>query len=212
MIFLKVFPLLVTVFVIGCIAVPTYETTTEQHPIKTAMKEIMELMPTEKIFKIAEEHLLKDDEFKAAMTYMKSVEWTSLLDNIKEKTEWKEFRDYILKVLGFDVEEFSKCSRGFIENITVPNDYDINVKKSLKSFMQDVENVLPWDNVMKVFYKRIINTGIFKQTFAELKSDRFKKIVEKLLGIPEVQRVFDILENMDFNIKGIFTMLHDFLG
>lgn len=176
------------------------------------MKEVMDLIPKDNITRIVEHHSKTDEGFKAAIAYMKSSEWTDLLDTIRNTREWKIFRSTIEMITGFDIETLSKCTRGFTENIHIDFDRNNTTKRSLRSFMIDVEQTIPVDTILKIFYKDLIDTGVFKNTIEQFKTDNFRKIIEDLLAVPEVKKFLMELENMDLNIKSIYVMLQSFLG
>lgn len=189
----------------SCVGSPVIDYKTD-HPLQVAMREIMEVLPQERIKEIAEEHLEFDEGFRAAVSHLKSKHWMNLIDTIKETPEWKEFRDYVKDFSGIDLEVFSKCSTAFIGNLTVPSDPDSKAKMSLKSFLQDLEKILPREEIMKIIYKRIIDTGIFKQTYERIRSEKFREIIKNLIAVPEVKEVLDDLETMGINIRGTFAI------
>lgn len=223
MFFCKVLSVLLAIFVICCNSAPQYDISTEnkglflyvdstENPIELAMKEIMDLVPKEKIMKIAEEHMETDPDFRAAVAYMKSPQWTNLIDTIRTKPQWVEFREYVRNVMGFDVEIFSKCTREFLRNIPETAAPITNAKRGFRFFMADVEKVIPVNKIIEVFYKRIVNTGRFKEATQKMSSDEFKTILTNLFAVPEFQQVACILQDMDINVREMFAMLQAFLG
>lgn len=74
-------------FIIYCNGAP--QTRTDVHG---AIREILDLIPTEEVLKAVHDHLRTDEGFKTAVLYVRSKQWTDLLDTIHEKKEWLYFR------------------------------------------------------------------------------------------------------------------------
>lgn len=168
---------------------------TTDNPVKLAMKEIMGLVPEEKMLEIAEEHLKTDEEFQAVILYMKSEEWTSLIAAIKKTPEWKEYRTITEEIFGIDIEEISNSYRRFIDK-TETIDTNITAKRSLRSFLQDLRGSLPEDKILNIFV-RIANSP----RMGVLKSDRLNNAFENLTCLPEFKKFLEEFRRMDFNIK-----------
>lgn len=213
MILIKGLPLLFTV-IICCNGIIPNEIT--QKPsgtsIQTTMEEIMDLLPKENIIRVFEEHLKTDEQFKAAIVYMQSKDWTDLLDAIRDKNEWKEFKNYMEIVTGFDMEILSKCTRRFTENVEVEIDPNSSAKRSLKLFVKDLQQVIPWEKIGSFIYQKVVGTGLYKNIIEQMRSDRFKEILNNFLAVTEVKKFIQELEQMDVFIKNYFPILESILG
>lgn len=205
MIFSNLVPTILMILAVNCIASPLVDVTTE-NPYHIALRELMEVIPKDKILQIANDHLETDEAFQAAVAYLQSEEWKTLIDTIKEKPEWKEFNQLIQEIFGVDLEVMSKCNERFLKEAKVPLSLNSGVKRSMKYFLRDVQEVLPMTKMTNVLMERIINTGLYKRQLEVVKSDRFRKAFENLIAVPEVKKMVKELQEMDVISVELFNL------
>lgn len=174
------------------------------NPVHVAFKEIMDLVPQDQIKRIAEEHLRSDEEFRAAIAYMKSNNWTEKINTLHVTTEWLQFINYLEEIFGYEVEHFLEGFLKFLVNATVTVDPRNTAGNALNSFMEDVEMAIPINKMLKIFYKKIVNTGIYKETLEKMRSEKFKEILSNLLSVSEVKEILDKLDNMGLVVRNLF--------
>lgn len=177
---------------------------------KTDLGGILALLPRDKIKDIANKHLKSDEGFKAGIAYMKSKEWIDLVETIKAKPAWITFKNYIKNNTGFVIEIIQNCTRGFIDKATVSETLKYG-NRTFKSFLEDVDQVIPTTKLMDAFLKRR-NDKDFEKIIKKLSDKKFKKIVEDVLALPEVKKAVKELDKMGFEITEIFGLTYYFLG
>lgn len=205
MIVLKILPI-ICIFISYALGKTENEITTENQ-VALAMKEIMSLIPTEDLHKLAQEQIKTDKEFLSAILYIKSSEYTDLVDAVKSKNEWKTFRNYLVEFIGIDIDIVSQCLTKFVNDIDIEGVTSSSTKKSLKKFMEKIGKVIPFDEIIQVFYKRIINSG-YLRNIDQTKSKIVKEMLGQLLAVPEVIKLLDALEAMDLPVKDLIKTLH----
>nr|CAH7732510.1 unnamed protein product [Callosobruchus chinensis] len=174
--------------------------------VKEELTEIINLIPRDNITDIANSHLAHDEGFKAAIRYMQQPEWRAMVDSIRANPKWIAFKEVVSK-FGLDIDQIIKCSEAFIENADV-GDVDPNAKRSLASFVKDVEGVIPIGQMLVIFGNQQ-NLQILMQY---LQTDETKEIVVDAFSIPEVKKYIQELSEMEFNTKEILSFLFAALG
>nr|CAI5864927.1 unnamed protein product [Callosobruchus analis] len=174
---------------------------------KKELSEVIHLIPRENITEIANSHLAHDEGFKAAIRYMQQPEWRALVDSIRVNPKWIAFKERVSK-FGLDIDLLISCTKTFIENANV-GDVDPNTKRSLASFVKDVEEVIPVGQMMVTFGKSKNLQNLMQHV---MQNDESKAIVVDALNVPEVRKYIQELSEMELDAKGMFSFLFAALG
>ncbi|XP_050518720.1 uncharacterized protein LOC126892908 isoform X2 [Diabrotica virgifera virgifera] len=165
--------------------------------------------PKEKVIEIANKHLQTDEGFKAAVNYLKSVEWRNLTETIRKKPEWVSLKDYIKK-FGISIDTIVKHVDKYLQTVTVRN-LDENTPRNLTSFLLEAGDVLPRGYFLKLLFKELIKIPIVP-LIIQLKSPEIKLKFDVALDIPEVHTVLVELKKMGAPLDVIIGMIYFFLG
>nr|CAI5864928.1 unnamed protein product [Callosobruchus analis] len=167
---------------------------------KKELSEVIHLIPSDKITEIANSHLAHDEGFKAAIRYMQQPEWRALVDSIRVNPKWIAFKERVSKI-GLDIDQLIKRTLTFIENANV-GDVDPNTKRSLASFVKDVDEILPIGQILVTFGK---NKNLQNLIQHIMQTDESRAIVVDALNVPEVRKYIQELSEMEVDANGIFS-------
>ncbi|CAH1976529.1 unnamed protein product [Acanthoscelides obtectus] len=173
---------------------------------KKELTEIINLIPRDNITAIVNYHLANDDGFKAAILHMQTPEFRALVDSIRANPKWKAFKDAV-RAFGFDVDQLIECTRTFIEDSKV-GDVDPSAKKSLASFIRDIEEVIPVGQMLMTFAKKK-NLQSFIQ---HMSTNGTKEKVMDVLKVPEVKKYIEELSDMGLDVQDMLSLLFAGLG
>lgn len=170
-------------------------------------KDFIDLIPTDKLKEITCNY--KDDaEVQLAIKYLRSEEFSGLVEAVREKTAWKEFKNY-LNGAGIDIEAIINYVHDIIVN-GVCN--DVSSRGGLKDLINDLRNAIPVEEVKALFHDKLENSADFQEFFAKVSSNKSRELVEEVIALEEFQKVAKKLKELGFDLQKIKDFIYKLFG
>ncbi|KAJ8922120.1 hypothetical protein NQ315_004054 [Exocentrus adspersus] len=186
--------------------------TTEICTVPDYLKDIISVIPKDLIKNITDQHLKTDEGFRSAVKYMQTDEWKKRIQVIKEKPEWVALKKY-LKGLGINVDIFIKLVEGYIQNVNVTLDPGKPAsKKTVKAFLLDVEQNLPTLRILTAIHENMVKDAKLQDLFEKISADETRKMVDKVLELPEIKKMVKDLSDMDLNFAEALVSVYALMG
>lgn len=170
----------------------------------------MELIPKGKFQEIINNHLINDTGFQAAVTYLRSDEWKTIIEKLKQNRDFIEFTQF-LKTIDIDIDLYVHCVENQFTTLEIP-DVPVGTKKDLKPFIVDLEKNLPTDMILSKLRENTTNNPKFRELYDKLASTETRSLIEKVLAIPEIKNIIKILSEMGLQLDQSVNGLYMFLG
>lgn len=170
--------------------------------------DFIELIPLEDIKIIVDKHLRNDKEFQAAVQFLQSDEWADLMENLFKTGETEDTKKYLYDA-GIDVDFIASILEELLSEVNIKSHHN---KKSVKKLLEEVSSIMPYQELLKLYTEKMSKSKAFQDFIDKLTSERFHKLVEKLLATEETQQVLDAIESLELNIRNHIKMAYAFIG
>ncbi|XP_033212189.1 uncharacterized protein LOC117169791 [Belonocnema kinseyi] len=175
------------------------------------LKEIVDLIPTKKITRIVLRYAVSDKDFQRVMKYMLSDKFHTLIRNVEETPEMKDFLMYFNDI-GLDVYRWIKIFHKVIQMDDLKVRSSIFFTGGIPSLIKDIREVLPLEKLYALYDEKLANSPAFSEFVERLRSQELQKLINTLSENNEVQRLLDTLDSMGLDVDAIFNLLSDFFG
>ncbi|EZA60592.1 uncharacterized protein LOC105288125 [Ooceraea biroi] len=188
-------------------------------PLHDDIVDILKLVPTKKITKIALEYLAKDPEVQAAFRYLTTT--TIIKDFLIDFEAIPEVINLLnyLQREGVDIYTvLNSVNKIFdIEEIVpppVPYAYIAVMKKTggLKGLFKDIMKQFKYDDYITIYVKKMKTSPAFVGFIDQLKSDNFQQVVNKVFEIKSFQTILNGLKNSGVNLRIVADIMFIVLG
>lgn len=180
----------------------------EEEHLKNDIADFLEILPIDKIKKIAIKHLHEDPEFQAAIMYMKSPEFSGMVHELQKYPEVIELKAY-LKEAGIDLDEYNERFCGFFRDVNIEVDLKI---RSLRGFIEEVKQIIPIAKLIEMFETKMRTSPAFKEFYQKITSEECHKLVAKVRALPLFRKVVAEITYMGIDIDRIFGILYAVIG
>ncbi|KYN21516.1 PREDICTED: uncharacterized protein LOC108759794 [Trachymyrmex cornetzi] len=146
------------------------------------IQEFIDLVPVNKIVQITLQYFTEDKDFQRMVEYFRSEGFKQLIQDVEALPEIKVFMDYIHDA-GIDIYKMvNKLNSALKLPLLTPPSYfiDTYITGGIKGFIQDILNVLPRQQLRDLYEKKLTTSKAFADLIAQLKSDNFQQIVNKV--------------------------------
>ncbi|KAH0819479.1 hypothetical protein GEV33_003312 [Tenebrio molitor] len=171
--------------------------------------EFLTLFPLLDIELIVEDHLQTDGALVAVFEYLKGPEWAELVDTIMAKPAVQEFIQYLYDA-GIPVDEILAWFFNLIDTAVLGTDPD--EEGSLRPFLDEIEGILPVDDVVAWVNDKLQNDPDFQAFYLEISSEEAHTLVEEVRALDEVQRLAQRLRDMEVKVDEALAVVYEFLG
>lgn len=180
----------------------------EDAGIANDIADFLEIIPIEKIKKIAIQHLHDDPEFQAAIQYIKSPEFVAMMAELHTQPEIMELKDF-LRAAGINLDKYGGIFCSFLQEVNVTTDHKV---KSLKKFVDDVKNIMPMAKLIQTFDVKMSSSPAFKEFYTKISSDVAHKLISKVRALPIFQRIIAEFNNMGVDLNRYFKIAYAVFG
>lgn len=126
----------------------------------------MQVFPLKKIEEVQQEHLQKDEGFKAAVLYLQSEEWKKLVNSVLRSPQFLNFANMTQKVICYifqyewvkywmlllqyklNITQTVECLKNHITSLKITG--KVEAKPNLEPFIMDVHKAVPLVDLIKV--------------------------------------------------------------
>jgi hypothetical protein len=171
--------------------------------------EFLTLFPLLDIELIVEYHLQTDGALVAVFEYLKGPEWAELVDTIMAKPAVQEFIQYLYDA-GIPVDYILAWFFNLIDTAVLGTDPD--EEGSLRPFLDEIEGILPVDDVVAWVNDKLQNDPDFQAFYLEISSEEAHTLVEEVRALDEVQRLAQRLRDMEVKVDEAVAAIYEFLG
>nr|XP_022916227.1 uncharacterized protein LOC111426101 [Onthophagus taurus] len=176
---------------------------TNSTTITEDLNDIMEVIPIEKIKRIALEHLHNDLEFQAAVQYMKGPEWSALMKELNDQPQFQKLYTF-LKDTGLNLEKVENLLCGFMKDVNVSTNHTV---KSFKKFVEDVRKVIPLASVIEVVDNKLRTSQAFNDFYGKISGTECFELIQEVRKLPIYKQVVDGLKSMDIDIEAMLRLV-----
>jgi hypothetical protein len=158
---------------------------------------------------IVDDHLQTDGAFVAVVEYLQGPEWTELVDTVGAKPAVQDFIQY-LNDAGIPVDTILAWIDDVIKGAVPGTDPD--EEGSLRPILDEVEGILPLDDLLALLNDKLQNSPDFQALYVEVSSEEAHTLVEEVRALDEVQRLAQRLMDMGVMVEEALAVVYEFLG
>ncbi|KRT85584.1 hypothetical protein AMK59_2688 [Oryctes borbonicus] len=176
--------------------------------VSNDIADFLEIVPVEKIKKIAVKHLHDDPEFQAAIQYIKGPEFSAMLLELVQQPEVIALKAF-LKDAGIDLDIYSAGLCSFLEGVNIQTD---NKERSLKKFIEDVRQVIPTAKLIQTFDNKMSTSPTFREFYGKISSEEAHQLITKVRALPVFKRIVSEFKVMGIDLDYIFNIAYAVFG
>ncbi|KYN04372.1 PREDICTED: protein G12-like [Cyphomyrmex costatus] len=176
------------------------------------IQDFLDLVPVEKVIEITIQYYVEDKEFQDMVKYFESEGFKQLVKDVEALPEIKILMDYIHNA-GIDIYKIvNKINSALKLPPLTPPSYSIGtyITGGIKGFIQDILDVLPRQQFKDLYEEKLKTSKAFADFIAQLKSENFQHIVNKLYVHPKFQELLTHARNAGVDLvklKDLFEVL-----
>ncbi|XP_008208307.1 uncharacterized protein LOC100115024 [Nasonia vitripennis] len=212
------FAFLAVLFVARALEISAVPIHNEQHKtlasagLSADLQDFLALVPVNKIQEIFYQYLSDDDDFGAALDYLLSDEFQSLIIDIEAEAEVRELLNY-LEDAGLTAYDFINKINDIlgIDRIS-PKATFRTITGGLPGFIKDIKAVLPIDMIEKLYKEKLETSPDFAELVKRLSSQEFQGLINKIMTNPELQNLMKRAEAKGVDVQAILDFFTSVLG
>ncbi|XP_049774591.1 uncharacterized protein LOC126162248 isoform X14 [Schistocerca cancellata] len=175
------------------------------------LNDFLALIPVDEIVAIVTDHLANDPEVQAAVQYILSDDFKSIVLAIDALPEYIDFLNY-LQESGLDVYKYVNALHDFLglPQLTPPS--KLRHTRSIRSMVDEILAILPLDELQALFNEKLETSPDFKELYDRIRSPEFQSIVETLNSLPEYQELLQKLRDAGIDVDAVIDLIRGLFG
>lgn len=178
------------------------------------IQEFLDLIPVEKVVDITVQYYTKDAEFQKAIKYFQNPEFKQLVQDVEALPEIKVLMDYIHNA-GIDIYKIVNILNRALDlpPLTPPSFVvGAQITGGIRGYVDDILAVLPIDQLQALYDKKLKESKAFADFIAQLSSDNFQQIVNKVYAHPKTQELLEHARSYGIDLMVIKDLLEILWG
>ncbi|KYN35782.1 Protein G12 [Trachymyrmex septentrionalis] len=182
----------------------------ELHPV---LQEFLDLVPVKKVVQITLQYYIEDKDFQKMVEYFRSEGFKQLVQDVEALPEIKVFMDYIHNA-GIDIYKIVNDLNSALKlpPLTAPSYFGTYITGGINGYIQDILNVLPRKELRDLYEEKLTTSKAFADLIAQLKSDNFQQIVNKVYVHPKFQELLTHARTEGIDLIAIKELLEVLWG
>ncbi|KAL7298186.1 hypothetical protein TKK_0009182 [Trichogramma kaykai] len=184
-----------------------------EQEVISILKEISEMVPMDSVLDIVLEYLTTDEEFNKFMMFIVSDEFKEILASMEQLPEVKAFLRYLNDDIGLDVY---KVMDDYHAVLGMEKFQPLFARKvtggGLAGLMQDLKNVLPYDDLDEIYQRKLETSAKFRQFVDRLQHKELLDAVKALENHAPFQVLVKKLQEFGLDINEFNEMLGKMTG
>lgn len=174
------------------------------------IQEFLDMLPQEEMLAITLQYLAEDKEFQTMMEYLQSDEFKVLVKDVEALPEIKVLMDYIHDA-GIDIYQIVNMLNDWLglDRLTPPSSFAVRkqIRGGLRGYLDDILAILPLDELNDLYEKKLKESKAFANFIAQLESENFQEIVNKVYVHPKCQELLRHAEAAGVDLQLIKELL-----
>ncbi|XP_047109029.1 uncharacterized protein LOC124777612 [Schistocerca piceifrons] len=175
------------------------------------LNDFLALIPVDEIVAIVLDHLANDPEVQAAVQYILSDDFKSIVLAIDALPEYIDFLNY-LQESGLDVYKYVNALHDFLGLPQLPPPSKLRHTRSIRSMVDEILAILPLDELRALFDEKLETSPDFKELYDRIRSPEFQSIVETLNSLPEYQELLQKLRDAGIDVDAFIDLIRGLFG
>ncbi|XP_049827125.1 uncharacterized protein LOC126266714 isoform X4 [Schistocerca gregaria] len=177
------------------------------------LNDFLALIPVDEIVNIVLNYVANDAEVQAALQYLMSDEFESIVVYVDQQPELYDLLNF-LESSGLDPYGFLNTIHDFlgIPQITKPASRMRRSSRSLKSMLDEILAILPVDELKALYNEKLETSPDFAELINRLSSDEFHQLVLRVLELDAVQELIQMLRDAGIDVDAIMDFIRNLFG
>ncbi|XP_011631835.1 uncharacterized protein LOC105423676 [Pogonomyrmex barbatus] len=178
------------------------------------IQEFLDLIPVEKVIEITLQYYAQDADFQKMIQYFQSEGFKQLVKDVEALSEIKVLMDYIHNA-GIDIYKIVNILNSALglPALTPPSYYiGTQITGGIKGYVQDILAVLPKQQLQDLYKKKLETSKVFADFIAQLESENFQQIVNKVYAHPKFQELLTHARSAGIDLELIKNLLEVLWG
>ncbi|XP_049827124.1 uncharacterized protein LOC126266714 isoform X3 [Schistocerca gregaria] len=177
------------------------------------LNDFLALIPVDEIVNIVLNYVANDAEVQAALQYLMSDEFESIVVYVDQQPELYDLLNF-LESSGLDPYGFLNMIHDFlgIPQITKPASRMRRSSRSLKSMLDEILAILPVDELKALYNEKLETSPDFAELINRLSSDEFHQLVLRVLELDAVQELIQMLRDAGIDVDAIMDFIRNLFG
>nr|CAD7206337.1 unnamed protein product [Timema douglasi] len=175
-------------------------------------QDFIDRIPVDQIQAIALDYISNDAEVQAVLEYLQSDEFKDIVEKINASEEAIDLNDYLYKS-GVDIYTFINNINDYLGLPHVePKTRSLPSKRTFREFLDDVEAILPIDDLIALFKEKQQSSPDFAAFVDRISSPEFHAFVDRMYNSEEVQAMIVKLESYGVDVDRVVKLAQELLG
>ncbi|XP_047115603.1 uncharacterized protein LOC124795576 [Schistocerca piceifrons] len=190
-----------------------FPTSKSSRNLQDDLNDFLALIPVDEIVNIVLNYVANDAEVQAALQYLMSDEFESIVVYVDQQPELYDLLNF-LESSGLDPYGFLNTIHDFlgIPQITKPASRMRRSSRSLKSMLDEILAILPVDELKALYNEKLETSADFAELINRLSSDEFHQLVLRVLELDAVQELIQMLRDAGIDVDAIMDFIRNLFG
>uniref|UniRef100_UPI00035AC992 Green fluorescent protein n=1 Tax=Blattella germanica TaxID=6973 RepID=UPI00035AC992 len=173
------------------------------------LQDFLALIPVDQIIAIATDYLANDAEVQAAVAYLQSDEFETIVVALDALPELQNFLNF-LEANGLNAIDFLNGIHDLLGIPHIPvsgRKYHIRRGVGITGLIDDVLAILPIEDLKALFNEKLETSPDFLALYNAIRSPEFQSIVQTLNAMPEYQNLLQKLREKGVDVDKIIELI-----
>ncbi|KAL0116893.1 hypothetical protein PUN28_010039 [Cardiocondyla obscurior] len=178
------------------------------------IQDFLDLIPVERLLEITLEYYAGDAEFQNLVRYLQSEKFKELVQEVENLSEIEELMNYIHDA-GIDIYKIVNMMNEALglPPLTPPSRFiRKRISGGIRGYVDDILAVLPRQQLQDLYDEKLKTSKAFADFIAQLESENFQQIVNKVYNHPTVQELLVHARNAGIDLIAIKDLLEILWG
>ncbi|XP_015602071.1 protein G12 [Cephus cinctus] len=201
-------------------ASPAHDIKSRSTTLHEDLNDFLALLPTDQIAEIVAEYVNEDKEIEAALEYLTSDSFVTLVQSVDQIPEYIAFLNYMHNA-GLEVYTYVNAIHEALglDKLPVPAGRNVEAARSVSritggiaSLIADIKAILPTEEISALYDTKLAESPAFAAFVAQIESDEFQTIIDALVANEEYQKLREKALAAGVDVNAIAALLSSIFG
>nr|CAD7411473.1 unnamed protein product [Timema cristinae] len=176
------------------------------------LQDFIALIPVDQIEAIALDYISNDAEVQAVLEYLQSDDFRAIVEEVNASQEAIDLYDYLYKS-GIDIYTFVNNINDLLGLPHVePKTRSLPSKRTFRAFLDEVEAVLPIDDLIALFKEKQQSSPDFAAFVDRISSPEFHTFVDNIYNSDGIKDLIVRFKSLGVDVDRIIKIAKELLG
>ncbi|XP_055589400.1 protein G12-like [Uranotaenia lowii] len=182
--------------------------------IQDELTDIQEALPMDQLEQLMAEYLVRDNQFRRTVRYMRGSEFADLWEQFEEVAKVKKMKDFMTSA-GFPVSDVLETVKDILVGKKQPKIPKRKINKpqngGLTAFAEEALNIISSSEAVDLHKEKVRSNPDYKSMTKKLQSDEFQTILQDAFNDSKVKSLRKKILNHGIDINLLSNMIKSYI-